>query len=353
MSTYRIAVVGLSPISTEPAAPAPAPALGLIAPHAHLAAWATLPNVELVAVCDIDPARLEAFRREWGRRFPNAVCYADHRSMLAQTRIDMLTVATPDDRHAAIVLDAVAAGVRGIFCEKPIATTLAEADAMIAACARAGVPLLINHSRRWYPEFAYARQLIRQGAIGPLRRVVATLGGPRAMLFRNGTHLIDAVTYFVEAEPRWMMAELDDELNNDYGPRYAGDGGRDPATDPGLSGYIHFANGARAFINASKGTPPLFELDLIGETGRLRLGNWGAERWHPVDGGFAVAPLLAPRTTRSGTAAALQELIDLVERGGQGSSTGEDGRRVLAILLGLLQSGAAMGQPVHWPVTDA
>jgi hypothetical protein len=109
----------------------------------------------------------------------------------------------------------------------------------------------------------------------------------------------------------------------------------------------------RAFINASKGTPPLFELDLIGETGRLRLGNWGAERWHPVDGGFAVAPLLAPRTTRAGTTAALLELIDLVERGGRGTSTGEDGRRVLAILLGLLQSGAAMGQPVHWPVTDA
>jgi predicted dehydrogenase len=171
------------------------------------------------------------------------------------------------------------------------------------------------------------------------------------MLFRNGTHLVDLATSFVAAEPAWVMAELDDE-HADYGSRYMGDGGRDPATDPGLSGYIHFSNGVRAFLNASKGTPELFEIDLFGETGRLRLGNWGAERWYPVEDGFAVAPLHAPRTTRSGTIAALHELIDLVERGGQATSTGEDGRRVLAILLGLLQSADQGSRPVPFPITD-
>jgi predicted dehydrogenase len=151
MTTHRVAVVGLSPISSAPAEPAPEPVLGMVVPHPHLAAWAAMPGVEVVAVCDIAPERLAECGREWGRRFPNAVRYADHRSMLAEARPDLLTVATPDHRHAGIVLDAVAAGVRGIFCEKPIATTLAEADAMVAACAGAGVPLLINHSRRGGP----------------------------------------------------------------------------------------------------------------------------------------------------------------------------------------------------------
>jgi predicted dehydrogenase len=322
-------------------------------PHSHAGAYAAVPSTEVVAVCDLLPERVEQFRQSWGATFPDARGYADYREMLARERIDLLSVVTPDDRHAQIVVDAVEAGVRAIFCEKPIATTLADADRIIAACAARGVPLLIDHTRRWRPEYVAARDLLRVGAIGPLRRILATLGGPRAMLFRNGTHLLDMVCYFAEAEPAWVVGELDDEQAG-YGPRYAGDGGRDPATDPGGSAYLHFANSVRALVSASKGTPPNFELDLIGERGRLRIGTHLAELWRLDEAGRAsLTPLARPPTTRADLVAAVEELVGLVERGGQGSSTGQDGRRVLSILLAILQSSAAGGRRVDFPVVDA
>src|SRR5581483_9383588 len=184
---------------------APAPALGQVMPHSHVAAYAAVPRTSVVAVCDLVPALLDRVREAWQPTFPELRTYTDYRELLARERVDLLSVVTPDHRHAQIVVDAAAADVKGIFCEKPIATTLADADRMIAACRQAGVALQIDHTRRWYPEFAEARRLLRAGAIGSLRRVVATLGGPRAMLFRNGTHLVDAICYFVDADPAWLM----------------------------------------------------------------------------------------------------------------------------------------------------
>jgi predicted dehydrogenase len=350
---YRAAIVGLTGIGAAPLGPAAHTALGGALPHSHAGAYALEPRTTLVGFCDLKPELLERFGADWGARFPEARGYTDYRALLAEQRPDLVSVVTSDHRHAGIVLDAVAEGVKGIFCEKPIATTLADADRMIAACRDAGVPLVLNHSRRWYPELHEARRLIRAGAIGELRRIVATLGGPRAMLFRNGTHLLDTVCFFAEAEPRWAMGELDDE-HAAYPPRYAGDGGRDPATDPGGSAYVHFENGVRAFVSASKGTVANFELDLVGERGRIRLGTHVAELVRP-DGEerLTVAQLHRPRTARADAVAAVAHLIDLVEGGAEELSTGEDGRRVLSILLAILQSSAAGGQPVRFPVRDA
>lgn len=352
MRTYRAAVIGLTGIAAALAPAAPDPVLGTVAPHSHVAGYASVTETTVVAVCDLVPALLEEFQQQWGHAFPEAKGYTDYRAMLAEQAVDILSVVTSDHRHTQIVVDAVEAGVQGIFCEKPIATTLADADRMIAACRARNVPILINHTRRWYPEFLEARRLARSGEIGSLRRIVATLGGDRAMLFRNGTHLVDAVCFFAESDPRWLVGELDDD-DAGYGPRYAGDGGRDPATDPGTSAYIHFENGVRAFINASKGTSKTFEIDLIGTKGRVRVGADVAE-WSQrlPDGRLATGRLTVPQTTLSDADAAIKELIGLVEHGGQPSSSGEDGRRTLSILLGILQSSAGRGMRIDFPVGD-
>jgi UDP-N-acetylglucosamine 3-dehydrogenase len=351
---YRAAIVGLTGIAASAPEAAPDPVVGERAAHSHAAAYAALaPRATVAAVCDLVPSLVDGFGATWAGVFPDARGYADYRELLANERIDLLSVVTSDHRHAQIVLDALEAGVRGIFCEKPIATTLADADRMIAACARAGVPLLINHTRRWYPEYLEARRLVRAGAIGRLTRIVATLGGPRAMLFRNGTHLVDMICFFAESEPVWVAGVLDDE-HAEYPPRYAGEGGRDPAIDPGGSGMIRFESGLRAFVNASKGTIGNFELDLIGEAGRLRISSHVGELWRSAGGeGSTLQPLPRLQTSRAYMHAALSELIDLVERGGEPSSSGADARRVLSILLGLLQSSAAGGARVPFPIHDA
>ncbi len=350
--TFRAAIVGLSEIGVASSHDAPDRVLGEAQPHSHAAAYAAIPRTTVAAVCDVAPDALERFERQWHPVFPDVHPYADYREMLARERIDILSVATPDDRHAQIVLDAAASGVRGVLCEKPIATTLAEADRMIAACAGRRIPLLINHTRRWFPEFVEARRLVNSGAIGPLHRIVAIHGGPRAMLFRMGTHLVDTVCFFAGSDPVSVTGELDDE-HRDYGPRYRGDGGRDAAADPGYSASIRFQNGTRASLTASKRTMYTFEIDLLGAAGRIRVGAHAGEVWRVLDDGVpATRPLRVPYTTRADMGAAVEELLGLVEHGGRGSSTGEDGRRTVSILLAILQSSDAGGAPVSFPVQD-
>ena len=111
--------------------------------------------------------------------------------MLKKENLDILSVVTSDNRHTDIVVDAANVGIKGIVCEKPLATTVDDCNRMIAACETNGVPISIDHTRRWWPAYHRARKAIREGAIGGVRRIVAHMGGPRAMLFRNGTHLID------------------------------------------------------------------------------------------------------------------------------------------------------------------
>lgn len=353
MIPYRVAIVGLSGIGISPPAAAPDPVLGTMVPTSHAGAYAAQPDTEVVAVCDLMPERLEEFRATWAWKFPQARLYTDYRELLAEQDIDVLSVATPDDRHAQIVVDGVEAGVRGVFCEKPIATTLADADRIIASCAEGDVPLVINHTRRWYPEYVEARRVLRSGAIGPLQRIVATFGGSRAMLFRMGTHLVDMVCFFVESEPNWVTAAVEDG-DEGYGPRYAGDGGHNPASEPGASACVCFSNGVRAFVDISKGAMRAFSIDLIGGTGRLRIGPAGAESIQSLpDGRFAVGRLAVPQTTLSDAGAGIRELIGLMESGRRdSSSSGEDGRGTLSILLGMLQSADAGSTRVTFPVED-
>ena len=109
-----------------------------------------------------------------------------------------------------------------------------------------GAKALVNHTRRFDPYYRHAKWLIEQGKIGPVQQVLATMGGERAMLFRNGTHILDTTLFLIDETPAWVMAVFD-EVDRDYGPTYKGDGGRNPATDPSASAIIGFPSGIRAF----------------------------------------------------------------------------------------------------------
>ena len=202
-------------------------------------------DAELVAGCDLSEETLKVFGESLRERWPDIALYADYREMLRKEQPDIVTVATPDDRHAELVVDAVNAGARGIFCEKPLATTLADADRMIAACEAGNVVLSVDHTRRFMPMWKRLKnEFVRGGRIGELQYIVGALSGERASLFRNGTHLIDALCYLADSPPAWVFAELEAGYE-DY-TEYRGDGGRTPALEPSASGYIHFASGVRA-----------------------------------------------------------------------------------------------------------
>jgi predicted dehydrogenase len=282
-------------------------------------------------------------------------------------------VVTSDHRHAQIVIDAAEQGVRAILCEKPIATTIAEAERMIAVCEQNHVALTVNHSRRWRPHWIGARALVGDGApLGAVRRIAGTWAGDRAMLFRNGGHLIDTVNWFVGAgsqagdsqggggaarnEPEWVVGILDEE-HRDHPPRYAGDGGRNPALDPGGNGLVHYRNGVRAFINCSKGiVGGGVELEVFCERGHLRVDDIAASIVRVPEGASSHnrswEPVPAVVTSLGETPAAIAELIACIEEGRPPRYTAREARLAPAIILAMLQSNAAGHTPVHFPVQD-
>jgi predicted dehydrogenase len=350
--SYRTAVIGLSWIAADPAGPASDPVLGTAVPYSHASAMAAIPEIEVVAACDIVSDARDWFVKQWSGRWPGLGVYGDYREMLERERPDLVSVVIPDHLHTAPVLAAIELGARGIFCEKPLATSLDEADQIIAAAAKARVPICVDYTRRWMPEFVEARRLVRSGRIGRLSQIVLQLGGPRAMLFRNHTHMIDLLNYYAEADPDWVVAELEPNFS-DYGTSYRGDGGTDPSTDPGANYYVAFANGVRAYVTGMKETVPEVRVDLIGASGRLsidaegfRLITFESEDLRSKPPVIRIEPL-SPSWTVSGIQAALLDLIAAMETGRQPASTAETARRTVAITQAILDSQARGNVPVR------
>ncbi|MBV7338243.1 Gfo/Idh/MocA family oxidoreductase [Chloroflexi bacterium TSY] len=319
MAKYRMGVIGCRGIGVQ-----------------HASGLVGLDNAELAAACDLDQDMLKSFQQHWQVEWPNLALYTSHKEMLAAEKLDIVTVATSDHCHADLVVDAANAGVQGIFCEKPMATNLADADRMLEAAERNHTILSIDHTRRWFPLWRHLKEeVVDKGIIGPVRYMVGTLNGERAMLFRNGTHLIDAICYFANSEPTWVFAELE-EGYEEY-TEYRGDGGHVPATEPSASGYIHFANGVRAFYGGgSKQTPvPKSRMEIVGTSGYLLVNNNEEAILHK-DG--AVETITAPAWPVSGIPAGIQELVQLLDQGGTPVSSARDGHKVVEIMIGFLES---------------
>jgi predicted dehydrogenase len=132
---------------------------------------AAVPEARLVAVCDVVPDAAAAFGVAMGVPFD-----FDHHTLLARSEVDAVIVATPNGRHTPVVLEAVATG-RHVFCEKPLALTVAECDAAIAAAARHGVRLLVGHVLHLMPQFRRVLDLFAGGTLGaPLSAQVVHAG---------------------------------------------------------------------------------------------------------------------------------------------------------------------------------
>jgi predicted dehydrogenase len=134
---------------------------GSIAASAHVPALQQLsPLVEVAMVSDIRPQAAERIAQTLGCGWT-----VDYRVLLDDPSIDAVVVCTPEFAHAEQVVAAAGAG-KHVLCEKPMARTLEQADAMLAAAEQASVRLMIAHSRRFTPRYRRAHELLEAGAIG-------------------------------------------------------------------------------------------------------------------------------------------------------------------------------------------
>jgi predicted dehydrogenase len=350
MQSYRAAIIGLTGIGARrPAEPSHLP-LYQAMPRSHAAAFYRHPQMELVAVCDIRQEMLDSFKQSWEDVMPDVHYYTNYKEMLEAENLDIVSVVTPDHLHGDITVTAANhPGVKAILCEKPIATTLADADRMIAACEANNVLLSIEHTRRWSPTFNKARDMIRGGELGALRTVVANLFSPRSMLFRNGTHLIDMIVFFAESDPSWVFAELEEGF--DYFTHYMSDGGHDPATDPAVNAYIRFENGVRAYYNSVKVPMAGSQFELTCENGRIEVSDRGltvirgASHYE-----WAAAIVPAEDYMYSYQLGAVAELAHVLEHGGDLASPAHEARKTLEIMLAMLKSHEYGNARVNLPM---
>jgi len=192
-----------------------------------------------------------------------------------------VVIATPEYLHAEQVEAAAAAG-KHVLCEKPIAPSLAEADRMIAACARAGVRLLIGHSRRFTRRYMEVRAALDRGDIGDVRLIRENerrsranpqiwwtprhwTGDPRVSggaPMMNAIHETDLMRWFIGREAETVTAEINVTIEGNIG-----------VTDF-ISLTVRFAGGAigsAEVLNcAPPGYPAFHQLELYGTRGAIR-----------------------------------------------------------------------------------
>jgi predicted dehydrogenase len=347
MKKYRVGIIGCGRIGSlleeDPLRGKPCTHAG--AYHAH-------PRTRIVAGCDIDEKRLQVFGKKWKVR----ALYESYQEMLENEDLDIVSIATWTHLHSRMVIDA-ARWVRGIYCEKPMALTLKEADAMLRACRRNRVKLIINHERRWDPFYRKAKELIEKGEIGELRTIVgnALSSKPEKLerevygggaLFHDGTHLTDLLRFFA-GEAEWVIGH--EERKN--GKRFI---------EETAFGMIHFKNGAHAAIEGGGIRGYFnFELDIQGSGGRILIGNGCRELYKSRPSkrfsGFTELERLdfpVPKRLDNPYISGVQDLIDAIEEKKKSFSSGDDGKRALEIILAIYRSAEKGGRKVSLPLVS-
>lgn len=158
MSKLRVAVIGC----------------GSIAKYRHLIEYDQNANVEIVAVCDIVEDRVNETAEKY-----NAKAFTNYEEVLKLDEVDAISVCLPNYLHAPVSIAALKAG-KHVLCEKPMATSRAEAKAMIEAAEKNNKKLMIAHNQRFVASHQKARALIESGAIGKIHsfRTAFGHGGP-------------------------------------------------------------------------------------------------------------------------------------------------------------------------------
>ena len=158
---------------------------GKIAQVRHIPEYAANSNAEVYGFYDINQARAEELAEKYGGK-----AYASYEELLADPEIVAVSVCAANHAHAEISIAALKAG-KHVLCEKPMAVTLEECEAMVAAAKESGKYLMIGQNQRLAKAHAKAKELIEQGAIGKVLtfRTIFGHGGPETWSIDPGANV--------------------------------------------------------------------------------------------------------------------------------------------------------------------
>ena len=158
---------------------------GKIAQVRHIPEYAANPHAEVYGFYDINLARAEALAKQYGGK-----AFASYEELLADPEIEAVSVCAANHVHAEITVAALKAG-KHVLCEKPMAVTLEECEAMVATAKESGKYLMIGQNQRLAKAHAKAKELIEQGAIGKVLtfRTIFGHGGPETWSIDPGSNV--------------------------------------------------------------------------------------------------------------------------------------------------------------------
>lgn len=341
MSEYKAAIIGCGRMSPG-----------------HARAYKEL-GIPIVAGADITEEGLARARDQFGAE----KTYTDTIQLLDETRPDLISIVTAEALHCEMVVAAAERGVKGIVCEKPMAMNLGEAQRMLDACRASGAKLAISHQRYYMSQYAQARKLIAQGAIGQVH--FAEAFAMAESIHTDGTHTIHMLLSLLgDPKVSYLIAQIDG--NSDY--RYYGH-----RCDHGGNAFLTFEDGVYAHLTWGLHTyapkvrlHPKWDFSkhfyhafvVHGETGRIEVDGDIFKHEPGADPPALVRivrcgevePVAYPWPMEVGAITQeVQDLIRAVETDAPQPLSGENGYAVLEVVMGIYESSRRRGV-VHFPV---
>lgn len=312
----------------------------------HATAFQHLPNARLTAVMDVDGDRAT----EIGRRL-RVPAFTNLDDLLARVELDAVCVCTPDWLHREPVLAAIERGLH-ILVEKPLAITLDDADAMIAAAEAAGLTLMVGHILRFDPRYAQAQATVAAGTIGRLTH----LYGRRHNLIESGLRFqgqTSVVNFLGVHDLDIMLWCADCPVEEVYA---AGGKGAlaDLGVEDGMFAVMRFQSGAVGCLDVHwampQGAMPLDAcLKLVGTAGQVYVdGSWRAVEVDTAAGARYLDPVYAPAPVWTRGALLTQDahFVDCVRNRQRPLIDGRAARRTVALAQAIHRS-LETGTPIR------
>jgi predicted dehydrogenase len=230
----------------------------------HATAFKANGRFEVVGLCDIDQARVDAAAAKLGV----AVKGTDAAAVAKAAQPDVFCFCTLPSIRTALVRTGIESGARLIAMEKPVALTSAEGFDIRKLIQASGVKVVVSHQHRYGEHYRKVKEIVASGALGRVHTVYGTASG---WMMHMISHLIDYTRWFNgEAEAEWVMAQAagrgkfaDIHSSPDY-----------------IAGFIQFANGVRGIIECGAGAPDVPEVDYWWR--KCRIGAQGTDGYAEV-----------------------------------------------------------------------
>lgn len=324
----------------------------------HAGGYHASDGIELVAVADLNESALAQFGTAWDIEEDRH--YTDYNVMLSEEELDVISVCTPTIYHHEHVVDSAQsdADPEVIWCEKPIASNVHNAEEMVSTCADTGTELVINHSFRFTDKLQRLKELVtEENLLGEVQSVSTQY---RMELMRNSTHVLDTLVYLLDAEPSRVSGYINGE--NEAIETLDVDRRID---DAGGGGFVVMNDGTFATIDCTiprDQSSMMFQ--FIGDEGKVYLNNddgewryWNLESGHHVEEPFSGIDGAWTWDTdyRAAFPNAASHIVDLLDGNAGNASPGEEAIRSLEVIVGFYIShftNATVSLPLDQSLRD-